>query len=43
MREQNPDKAYKTFTSAEEIAEGIAYICSTSARKMNGKRLPLYP
>lgn len=43
MREENPDKAYKTFTSAEEITDAIAFICSDSARKMNGKRLPLYP
>jgi NAD(P)-dependent dehydrogenase (short-subunit alcohol dehydrogenase family) len=43
MREENPDKAYKTFTSAEEIADAIAFVCSDAARKMNGKRLPLYP
>jgi NADP-dependent 3-hydroxy acid dehydrogenase YdfG len=43
MREANPDKAYKTFTSAEEIADAIAFICSDSAAKMNGKRLSLYP
>jgi len=43
MREDNPDKEYRTFTSAEEIAEAIAFVCSDAARKMNGKRLPLYP
>ena len=43
MREQSPDNPFATFTSAEEIAEGIAFICSDAARKMNGKRLPLYP
>ena len=43
MREESPEKKFKTFTSAEEIAEGIAFICSDAARKMNGKRLPLYP
>jgi len=43
MREQNPDKAYKTFTSTEQIADGLIFICSDSAAKMNGKRLPLYP
>jgi NAD(P)-dependent dehydrogenase (short-subunit alcohol dehydrogenase family) len=43
IREANPDKPYKTFTSTEEIAEGLAFICSDAARKMNGKRLPLYP
>jgi NAD(P)-dependent dehydrogenase (short-subunit alcohol dehydrogenase family) len=43
MREDNPDKAYKTFTSAEDIAAACAYLCSDAAAKMNGKRLPLYP
>jgi NAD(P)-dependent dehydrogenase (short-subunit alcohol dehydrogenase family) len=43
MREANPDKAYKTFTSAEDIADAIVFICSDSAAKMNGKRLALYP
>ena len=43
MREANPDKPYNTFTSTEEIAEGLAFICSDAARKMNGKRFPLYP
>jgi len=43
MREKNPDKAYNTFTAAEEIADGIAFLCSDSAAKMNGKRLSLHP
>jgi NAD(P)-dependent dehydrogenase (short-subunit alcohol dehydrogenase family) len=43
MREANPDKAYKTFTSTEEIADALAFICSDAAQKMNGKRFPLYP
>jgi NAD(P)-dependent dehydrogenase (short-subunit alcohol dehydrogenase family) len=43
MREENPDKPYKTFTSAEEIAAAIEFVCSDGARKMNGKRLALYP
>ena len=43
MREQNPDQAYRTFTSTEQIADGLIFICSDSAAKMNGKRLPLYP
>jgi NAD(P)-dependent dehydrogenase (short-subunit alcohol dehydrogenase family) len=43
IRADNPDKPYRTFTSAEEIAEGIHFLCSDGARKMNGKRLPLYP
>ncbi len=43
MREQNPDKAYRTMTPAEDIAEACAFVCSDSASRMNGKRLPLYP
>jgi NAD(P)-dependent dehydrogenase (short-subunit alcohol dehydrogenase family) len=43
MREKNPDKEYPTFTSAEDIAEAIAFVCSDSAAKMNGKRLALHP
>jgi NAD(P)-dependent dehydrogenase (short-subunit alcohol dehydrogenase family) len=43
MRADNPDKPFKTFTSAEEIAAAIEFVCSDEARKMNGKRLPLYP
>jgi NAD(P)-dependent dehydrogenase (short-subunit alcohol dehydrogenase family) len=43
MREANPDKPYKTFTSAEDIADAIAYLCSDAAQKMNGARLELHP
>jgi len=43
MREENPDKAYKTMTPAEHIADACAFLCSDSASRMNGKRLPLYP
>jgi NAD(P)-dependent dehydrogenase (short-subunit alcohol dehydrogenase family) len=43
MRAENPDKEYKTFTSAEDIAEAIAYVFSDAAAKMNGKRLALHP
>ena len=42
MREENPDKPFKIFTPAENIAESIAFICSDEAAKMNGKRLDLY-
>jgi NAD(P)-dependent dehydrogenase (short-subunit alcohol dehydrogenase family) len=41
MRAANPDKAYKTFTDAGEIAETIAWLCSDAARKMNGRRVVL--
>jgi len=43
MRADNPDKAYKTMTPAEHIADACAFICSDAGSRMNGKRLPLYP
>jgi NAD(P)-dependent dehydrogenase (short-subunit alcohol dehydrogenase family) len=43
MRATNPDKPYKTFTAAEDIADAIAFLCSDAAAKMNGKRLALHP
>ena len=42
-RDENPDKEYPTITSAEQIAEAIAFVCSDAAAKMNGKRLSLQP
>ena len=41
MREEEPDKAFPTFTPAEDIADGIAFLCSDAAKKMNGQRFPL--
>lgn len=43
MRADEPEKPFRTFTSAEDIAEGIHFLCSDGAGKMNGKRLPLFP
>jgi NAD(P)-dependent dehydrogenase (short-subunit alcohol dehydrogenase family) len=43
MREENPDKAFRTFTPAEHIAEAIAFLLSDAGSKMNGKRLSLHP
>jgi NAD(P)-dependent dehydrogenase (short-subunit alcohol dehydrogenase family) len=42
MREANPEKAYKTFTDVDEIAEALVYVSSDAARKMNGQRLHLH-
>jgi NAD(P)-dependent dehydrogenase (short-subunit alcohol dehydrogenase family) len=41
MREENPGKDFPTFTPAEHVAEGIAFLCSDAAAEMNGQRLPL--
>ena len=41
MREQSPDGEFSTFTSAEDLAEAIAFICSDPSKKMNGQRFPL--
>lgn len=43
MREENPDKAYRTLTPAEDIAEACVFVCSDAGSRMNGKRLPLHP
>jgi NAD(P)-dependent dehydrogenase (short-subunit alcohol dehydrogenase family) len=42
MRAENPDKAYKTFTDTSEIADGLVYLCTDAARKVNGQRLHLH-
>lgn len=41
MRAESPDKDFSTFTSAEQIAEGVAYLCSDAAASMNGQRITL--
>jgi NAD(P)-dependent dehydrogenase (short-subunit alcohol dehydrogenase family) len=43
MRAENPEKEYRTFTDADEIAHAIGYLLSPAARKMNGQRLSLHP
>ncbi|HEY0632658.1 MAG TPA: SDR family oxidoreductase [Thermoleophilaceae bacterium] len=42
MRAENPDKPYKTFTDASQIAEGIAFLLGDGGSKMNGQRLSLH-
>ncbi len=43
MREESPEKPFRTFTSTADIAEAIAYLCSDAAAKMNGARIELHP
>ena len=43
MRDENPDKPYRSLTSTDDIAEAIAFLCSNAGAKINGKRLPLHP
>jgi len=43
MREENPDKKFRTFTSTEDLAEAIRFVVGDAAAKMNGKRLELHP
>ncbi len=33
MRDDNPDKPFRTFTSAEEIAAALEFLCSDAARE----------
>jgi NAD(P)-dependent dehydrogenase (short-subunit alcohol dehydrogenase family) len=42
MREADPDKEFRTFTDASEIAGAISFLLSPAARKMNGQRLSLH-
>jgi NAD(P)-dependent dehydrogenase (short-subunit alcohol dehydrogenase family) len=42
MREQSPEKDFPTFTTVEQIAEAICFVCSDAAAKMNGQRLSLH-
>ena len=38
-RAANPDKPYKTFTDAPDMADAIAFLLCDAAAKMNGQRL----
>lgn len=42
MRAEKPDENYAKFTSAEDIASAMLYLCSDAAANMNGQRLSLY-
>jgi NAD(P)-dependent dehydrogenase (short-subunit alcohol dehydrogenase family) len=43
MRAADPEKAFKTFTDAADIAAAIAFLFGDAASKMNGQRLSLHP
>ena len=43
MRADEPDRDFSTFTSTEQIADSISYLCSEAASAMNGQRLELFP
>ena len=43
MRADEPDRDFSTFTSTDDIADSIVYLCSDSAASMNGQRLELFP
>ncbi len=43
MRASSPDKQFPTFTTVEQIADAICFVCSDAAAKMNGQRLSLHP
>ena len=43
MHREDPDKAFATFTSTEDIAAAIAFICSPETSRMNGRRIALHP
>ena len=43
MRAAHPEKPYKTFTPAADLADAIAWLFSDAARTMNGRRLALHP
>jgi NAD(P)-dependent dehydrogenase (short-subunit alcohol dehydrogenase family) len=43
MREQDPGVERPNFTPAEDLADAIVFLCSDSAKRMNGQRLSLHP
>jgi NAD(P)-dependent dehydrogenase (short-subunit alcohol dehydrogenase family) len=42
MRAAEPEKAFKTFTDAADIAEAVRFLLSDAGAKMNGQRLALH-
>ena len=42
MRLDSPDRPFKSFTDAGEIAQAIEFLLSDAGRKMNGQRLSLH-
>jgi NAD(P)-dependent dehydrogenase (short-subunit alcohol dehydrogenase family) len=42
MREAEPEKAFKTFTRAEDIAAALVFACSDAGAAMRGRRFALH-
>jgi NAD(P)-dependent dehydrogenase (short-subunit alcohol dehydrogenase family) len=42
QRAAEPDKPFKTFTDAEDIADTLVWLCSDAAGKANGQRIVLH-
>jgi NAD(P)-dependent dehydrogenase (short-subunit alcohol dehydrogenase family) len=42
MRAAKPDAKFATFTPAEAVADGVAFLLSDAAASMNGQRLALH-
>jgi NAD(P)-dependent dehydrogenase (short-subunit alcohol dehydrogenase family) len=42
MRAADPDKAFATFTDAEDIAAALVFLCSDAGAAMRGQRLALH-
>lgn len=42
MRQEHPDADYAAFTTPEEIAQALLFVCSGAAGAMNGQRMSLH-
>lgn len=42
MLAEKPDGNYKSYTSTDDIASAMLYLCSDAAKAMNGQRISLY-
>jgi NAD(P)-dependent dehydrogenase (short-subunit alcohol dehydrogenase family) len=42
QREREPSPKNASWTTPEEIAAALLYLCSEEANRVNGARIPLY-